>query len=310
VSPVLSLLLVLTGTLVRGVSASPATDARDRLRSRALETALARAEGEVLRAKDLHVDHSTWEDPWIARSRHYEVRTTASYFLAAKLAGDLDFLFDEFGKLLGYEDYTPAQKLAIWIFPGIDQYNALGGSGDEHSSFYGSFYADFDPASPVACYFDPNLTRLGMHVTHSACHQYLRQAFGTRPPLWVSEGLASYFALFWDWNWGNQQFRRLATTPGWIPVRELLGASLPDYLANGEDRTIELGMLFHYLLHELPETRLPAEGEPEPEASFRAYLRDILTGGDGAETGFARFVADQGGVGALEEGFRSYEFSG
>ena len=116
--PLLPILLLLTGTLVRGVGPSPAPDARDRLRSRALETALARAEGEVLRAKDLHVDHSGWDDPWIARSRHYEVRTTGSHFLAAKLAGDLDYLFDEYGKLLDYENYRPAQKLAIWIFPG------------------------------------------------------------------------------------------------------------------------------------------------------------------------------------------------
>jgi len=310
VSPLLPILLVLTGTVVRGGPARPVRGEVDRLRDRALETALARAEEELLRTKDLVVDHTSWDDPWIVRSDRYEVRTTANYFLAARLGRDLDFLFDEFGRLLDYTDYAPAQKLPIWIYPGIDQYNALGDSGDEHSSFYGSFYADFDPARPVATYFDPNLTRLGMNVTHSACHQYLRQAFGTEPPLWVSEGLASYFALFWDWSWGNQQFRRLATTPAWIPLRDLVGDSLPDYLANGEERTIELGMLFHYLLHSVPETRIPDQGEPEPDASFRAYLRDLVRGGDGSDTGFARFVEEAGGLRALEEGFQAYEFSG
>ena len=53
-----------------------------------------------------------------------------------------------------------------------------------------------------------------MQITHSALHQFLAAAFpGRTPPTWINEGLAAYFSIYWDYDWGLSEFERLRDTP-------------------------------------------------------------------------------------------------
>ena len=144
-----------------------------------------------------------------------------------------------------------------------------------------------------------------MWVTHSAAHQFIDRAFQGAPPLWVSEGLAGYFALFWDWTWGAGHLARIQTSSRYVPLGSLLTGSLPDYAGNGDDRVVELGMLFRYLLHHREATRIPEDGEAA-NSSFVTYLRSVVRGGDGAGSGFERL--DSGELQDIENGFRAFDF--
>ena len=299
------LALAVLAAIATGSAASAADG--DELYHRAIGRAIEQARGELIASRDLYVDHSTWADPWVVESEHYSVRTTASRYLAAKIANDLEYMLGQFQQLLG-TDYAPRRRYPIWILPTLGDYNNLGGSADEHSSFYGSFLATDQPGSPVATYVIENETLLGMWITHTALHQYVRDAFNTTLPTWISEGLASYFALFWDMNWGAAELSRLIAERRYVRLSHLTRAPISSYLQDGETRLHVLGMFFNYLLHHHPDTRQLPEGEPPLPASFADYLRRVVRGQSVRDTGFAALVSRN--LDQIEAEFRGYDFGG
>ena len=81
--------------------------------------------------------------------------------------------------------------------------------GAHHSSILGGFWASEHAERPVALYFDANALQVSMWATHAAFHQFAEQAFAHIPDLWVSEGLASYYSIFyWDKTWGLAELQR------------------------------------------------------------------------------------------------------
>ena len=294
--------------LGRGAPAVPAGS--DELYRRALSRTLQRAETEYLATLDLWVDHSRWDDPWLATSDHFEVRTIESYALAAEIAKSLEYLRGEWVKLLGTGNAT-AKKQAVWIFPNMAAYNQFGeGMSDQdaaqHSSAYASFYAGENAEQPVVTYFTPNRTQLGMWITHGAVHQYLQQSFAARPPTWISEGLASYFALYWDWSWGAQELKRLAAGPRFVRIERLAQDPLQAYTGTADERFIELGMLFHYLLNFCPATKNGAEGQPDA-GPFREFLRAAVRGEDVSRTHFAQMFDEAADL--LESDLKEFDFA-
>jgi hypothetical protein len=291
------------GLLVQPRVAASA-DLEDRY-DRVMATALERATKSLVEATDLWSDHATWENAWVVETEHYSVRTTASWYLANKIANDLEYMLGEFRSLLD-TDFAPSEKFQVLIYPSLAQYNAAGQNAAEHSSFYGSYYASGDPGLPVYTYFTPNQASLGMWVTHAALHQFVEQAFRVVPAAWVSEGLATYFALFWGWQWGADTLDVMKQRGRFISLRDLLGARLSGYTNNSDDRLIELGMLFKYLLHHREESRIPAEDGESSEAPFVDFLRRVVRGENGARTAFARWFSDEGQ--SIEDGLRTFEF--
>jgi hypothetical protein len=308
----MNVLLLRTAALaVSGLLFQPAPVSADRtkqrLYERVMERALTRAGDRLVASKDLWVDHSSWENAWEVSSDHFTVKTTASRFLGQKIANDLEFMLTQFQALLG-TDYRPSRRFQVWILPTLGDYNVLGqGRADEHSSFYGSYHALQEQGQPVATYYTSNTTQLGMWITHSALHQFVTEAFGGQPPLWVSEGLASYFSFFWDWQWARGEYAKLLEGRGsLIPLTQLLTAGLPEYMQDPDQRLIQLGTLFDYLLNHREDTRIPEEGEEEPSASFREYLRAVVRGGSGAQTGFANLSASE--LGTIESELRAFDW--
>jgi hypothetical protein len=266
--------------------------------------ALGRAQAQLAASTKFEVDHSRWEDPWIVRTEHYEVRTTRSYAQAASLAKSLEFMRVEFEKLLGP---APARegRHAVWIMPDLAAYNQKGESAGDHSSLLGSFHAVEFPERPVVALQSRNATELGMWVTHSATHQYVASAFGERAPTWVAEGLASYFALYWDWNYGAEELARQAKAGRLLPLERLFAEPLPAYRADPHVRFLQLGMLFHFLLNSCEATRNGATGDPET-GPFREFLRLAVRGEDTRRTDFAESL--EGTLDLLQAEFEEHEF--
>jgi hypothetical protein len=301
----ISFLLLLTG-LQASPAASPAS-----LYRRVIARALERVEGGLLAAAKFDVNHSRWEDPWVVTSEHYEVRSTRSYAQARTIADSVEFLRGELVKLVGEGRGGRTARQAIWIFPNLNAYTVFGNAnGAEHSSILGSYYASDDPAQPVATYQYDNQTLLGMWITHSAVHQFLAQSFGAQRELWIDEGLASYFALFWDWSYGAQELERIHRDREFIPLARLVRESIQDY--GGQElspirahvRFIELGMLFRFLLESCEATKNGAGGESGP---FQDYLRASVRGQDVSDSEFVKIFEED--VEQLEQGFKSFDFT-
>jgi hypothetical protein len=288
-----------------GLQGSPATKPADLYR-RAVARALTRAQAELVAGAKLDVDHSRWEDPWVVVTEHYEVRSTRSYAQARSIADSSEFLRGEMVRLLGEGRGGRTAKQPIWIFPTLAAYKVFGqANGAEHSSMWGSYYASGDPALPVATYDNGDPTQVGMWVTHSAVHQFLEQSFGTQREVWVDEGLASYFALFWNWTYGAQELERLEQTRAFLPLARLVREPLQGYLDKTHERFIELGMLFQYLLHSCDATKNGAAGDPAT-GPFQEFLRLAVRGQDVSDT---EFVASFEATALLEEDFKNFDFA-
>lgn len=278
----------------------------------ALDRALAQTSAKV-REIDPHEDHSAWENAWSVESEHYVVRTTDSYWLGQDLAAGLEVMRSHFLEVLGLESVL-GERVPIWVFPDATSYNALGASNapngqakyGNHSSFYGSFYADQDPGRPVATVLDPNGTLLRMQITHSAVHRFLADAFpGRTPPVWIDEGLASYFGLmYWDPDWCRSTFVQLRDSGRLLPLDTLLSDGIAAYGDNTGPtvRFIELAVLFDYLLRIRPDTLTAAPAEGQQRAPFRDYLVAALRGEDTSKLPAHQVLQDRA---ALDKDFRA-----
>ncbi len=302
--------LLLVGFCASAAAAPGDSDAvgSKRLYEKVLADAIAR-EGAAVREKiTLREDHSTWESAWRVESRYYEVRTTHSRAFGLEVAQGLDTMLGHFQSILDV-DYAPPAKFPIFIFPSLPEYNAFGEQhGQEHSSFMGAFYSLQHPEKAVATYYLRDHTLLQMWITHAAAHQYVAAAFPRQPPLWVDEGLAAYFSLYWAYGYGVAELERIESTNKWIPLRRLLTDDFKEYEGSAHDRWMELGMLFTYLMWEREDTRSSPDERGRPtEGPFVGYIRVVLNGGN--PSGLSVHPLLTTGRDQLEIDFRAHEFA-
>jgi hypothetical protein len=287
------------------VPLAPPSGTKD-LYARVVSRAVERTQKELLSGIDFEVDHSRWEDPWVVRTAHFELRTTHSYAQAAELGRSLEFLRERWVELLG-EGQASAAPQRIWVFPTIGDYNRFGNEvGAEHSSLLGCFYADQHPEQPVATYQNGNPTLLGMWVTHGALHQFLAQSFGPQRLTWVDEGLAAYFALFWDWSYGAEQLERIERGSSYVPLARLLADPIQAYANRPDDRFIQLGMLFYFLLDACEATKNGATGDPTT-GPFQEFLRAAVRGQDVDDSEFLQTIEEATEL--LEQDFKDFDFA-
>jgi hypothetical protein len=258
----------------------------------ALDRALRRTGEEIARTTELFEDHSTWEKAWLAESDHYTVRTIDSWFLANDLATGLDVMRGHFCETLALPE-TPAGRARVDLVPDIATYNRLGANYDQHSSFYGSFFADKEAEPAVVAALDSNPTLLRMQITHSALHQFLAAEFpGRAPPTWINEGLAAYFSIWWDYGWGLTEFERMRDAGNLIALPRLLREDVAAYATRPQTHMMELGMLFYYLLRFRDDTRTTTPDESEQRGPFRDYLLATLRGQNTAKLPMTALLAD------------------
>lgn len=285
----------------------------DRPYQRAMRRTLDDAQERLAESVDLYQDRSTWENPWVITTRRYEVRTTESFAFGNRIAQGLEVMFGEFQRTLG-SDWEPSAPLKVFVFPNLTAYNAFGEEhGAEHSSFYGSFYAADHPERPVATYYCGNDTRQNQWVTHSAAHQFVAGAFpGQTLQDSVSEGIAAYFALYYDFKGALQRFDALRSPDSmgevrFIPLDNLLQTPMAQYGDRPGDRLVELGVLSSYLLNYREDTRTQYDDSgAEIRAPFAEYIRTALSGGDPTALPIHMLVTQD--TGYLEDELRAFEF--
>ncbi|MFH0946605.1 MAG: hypothetical protein V2A76_15535 [Planctomycetota bacterium] len=275
--------------------------------ARSLDSALHRARTRLERKADLFKDHSSWENAWVVESSHYQVRTTHSRYLGEQIAAGLEEMLGHFQTLLK-TDFVPDRKFQILIFPTIPEYNAFGrDNGAEHSSFYSSFYSAQHPDGPVAAVLDTNVIWLKMRITHAAFHQYLAAVRRSTAPLWIEEGLASYFSLYWSYDYCAKEQARLVDESRLVPFDRLFSTTLESLGLNTHDLLMEMGTLFNYLRwHRLDTcTVLDAEGKVLREP-FGDYLRAVVAGADVSKMAVHRLLTEQRDK--LERDFMEFRF--
>jgi hypothetical protein len=273
---------------------------------KAVTRALERAQTRLGAGLDFEVDHSEWNDPWVVTSAHYEVRATESYLQTVELAKSQELMRNEFVTLLGEGNAKPGiQK--VWVFPRMADYNKFGNDfGEEHSSYLGSFHAVSHPEQPVVAYQNGNWKLLGMWVTHGVLHQFLAQNFGVQAPAFVDEGLASYFALFWDWQYGADQLELMKKSRRLVALERIVREPLQAYGERAGDRFLQLGMLFRFLLLGCEATRTDPALTP-PSGPFQAFLRDAVRGKNTGSSEFQQIFEQDSGL--IEDDFLEFDFS-
>jgi hypothetical protein len=262
--------------------ASGAGEAAELVDGAALERALSQAQARLEGRTRLLEDHTSWERAWVIPTRDYSVRTSLNWYIGKRLGDNLEAMLDHF-RQLGRSQWRPPEPLQVFLFPSLPEYNAFGEQyGAHHSSILGGFWASDHPERPAALYFDPNSLQVSMWATHAAFHQFAEQAFPTIPELWVSEGLASYYAIYyWDPRWGVAEFQRVVESPArYVRLRQLMREPLENYAADPQARFVELATLFHYLLNCRADTRTQKEGEVLLMAPAEDYFHDLLRGRD------------------------------
>ena len=275
---------------------------------RAMKGAIDRASLQWIDHFDLYEDHREWDRAWESESAHYRVKTTHSMLLATQLCEDLEAMLGHFQTVLG-TDYAPPERFTIYVYPNIDAYNEFGDQfGEDHSSYFGAFHSTSHPQRPVACMYLSNFQFLRMYVTHAATHQFVRAAFPATPPLWLDEAMASYFALYWNFDHGVEQVSGLQSSGTLFPLAELTRAAVDQYGTRTNDRFSQLGMLFSYLLWYREDTCSQRLESGEVVAGpFQTYVRDVLNGTPAAELDFHRWLLfdhrDE-----IDEAFRSFDF--
>ncbi len=306
------ILAVFSAFLAAGLSVAPLPSVQSKVKSacdRVVDQAFAasqrKLESGLSGGKGFWEDHSTFSNPYIARTDHYEVRTCQSFGLALRTANEMEEMLVRFQDVLG-TDYLPPARFVVLIFPTLEEYNAFGNThGDQHSSLHGSFFAPEAPDRPAVTYYtiNINLTRLRKWVTHSAFHQFAHAAFGRSVPSWIEEGLACYFDMQWARPYAVSKLPELLRSPRSLRLRNLSQFSVDNL---NDEVMIEIGMLLRYLIEEREDTRSPNGGEDDSEGPFTAYLRAVYRGANFSQN--SAHLALSRTPDAIEADFKSYDF--
>ncbi|MCA8957071.1 MAG: hypothetical protein KDC87_13415 [Planctomycetes bacterium] len=286
---------------------SPSTHtAADAAYARIMARATQAVQSELEGSTRIWDDHSTWDKAWEIESKHFRIRTTQPWAYGTKLGDGLDqmvAIMQQHGLEL---NLNGSAKGRVLLYPSIEEYNKHGNSNnaDEHSTLYGSYFGARESERPVVGVVNPSGTLVWMQITHSVTHQLLHRAYPgqTRPP-WIEEGLASYFALHWNWPWGAEELRRFQKEGNWVPVYNLLRRPVSRYGTQAHQYWIELGMLFSYLINYRADTKCTKDANGNKTGPFLDYLRDALAGKNVATHPLHAKLFEDTKV--LEDGFKS-----
>lgn len=281
------LLLVLPCALAAGVPAPPDTTVVDEAAEALLGETLAGLHAEVL-AGDLRPAPRPLEDPWVARTEHYQVSACSDPRFASWAANELELQLSAMQKWLG-TDRAPAAPFRVVIFPTLEAYNTLGEEYDARSSITGGFFANEAKDGFVATYESDNYNLMREHLTYGAFLQYADFLSPRRNvPAALEQALASYFAARASLDLASFHFDRFVAvrdrapgTPRWTPVPQLLLLGTDGFAgAEGGARRDQLVQLVSFLTYYYGPTRGGEDGAP---GLFQDYVRKAFTGQDVSE---------------------------
>jgi hypothetical protein len=262
-------LTLLGASIALGFGEPSSTDPESSAAKRVVQTAIERAQVDLGKGIDLWVDHSSWDDPWVVNSDHYQIRTTHSRALGMELSRMLERQLEEFCGLLRRDSQDLPQPMPVFVFPTLQEYNGFGSPFGAHSSAYGSFFADDHAQRPVATFYSASWVHLW--AAHSALHQLLHHTYPQATEVWLVEGLSSYFPLYWlFYDYSVRRFEKCREEGRLVALPELLEAPIEGY---DDWSFLQIGMLYSYLMHFREQTKVRLQDDGTWEGPF---LRSLL----------------------------------
>jgi len=282
-------LLVVGAASAAVVLRTPPSDPVAKVADEVFDDALQDVHASVL-SGELRAKRRTIDDPWVVRTRHYEVHACRGRHLAAWAAQSLEA---QLGWMQGFlESGTPDEPFQVRIYPDLASYNALGEEYDARSSITGAFFANRPQDGFIATYESDNYNVMLENLAYGAFLQYADFLAPDREvAVALEQAMASYFGSI-----ANSQLRlyRLeqfeAIRDGaegaapWTPVPILLVMGLDGFAADGGDggvtlgraRRTQLAQLIRFLFRHHPETRATEDGP----GLFRDYVARTFKGED------------------------------
>lgn len=254
---------------------APERESMDRAFAHALSLARSKADG-----LDFSVDHSSWEDPWVVQSDHYELRTTASRAYGVRMVNTLEGMLPIYQELFD-TDKLPQRRVPVLIHPTQEAYSQYGDDhSDERSSIWGGYFDPNNPGGAIATVFDKSDSLQRMYLVRSSCQEFIHSAFGSQNlPVSLTQGLGAYAETFWVWDFLLSRFEQLRDAGQLIPLGELLTANRDAYVDRVELFNVQLAVTITYLRMFREDTRSELNGLKLVEAgSFDEYVRKAVRG--------------------------------
>ena len=203
-----------------------------------------------------------WSSKSEFESRHYRVSSDLSRDLCRKIALELEETFRHVSRRLALGEHLEERKFQVYVFSGSGRYldyisDVFGGRGENTLGMY-------SPALKQLLVLDSTDSDMLLHtVRHEGFHQLLDSEL-ERPPLWLNEGLAEYFAAAREerggWRDGKLNEGRLAALKSarrgtLVPLERFLFQSPAEFMRTPGPSYAQAWGLVHFLRHSSRENR-------------------------------------------------------
>jgi tetratricopeptide (TPR) repeat protein len=218
-----------------------------------------------------------WSSKSEFESRHYRVSSDLTRDVCRTIALELEETFRHISRRLQLGEHLEAQKFQVYVFSGSGRYldyisDVFGGRGENTLGMY-------SPSLKQLLVLDSSDSERLLHtVRHEGFHQLLDSEL-ERPPLWLNEGLAEYFAAAREerggWRDGKPNEGRLAALKGpyqgrLLPLEDFLYQSHAEFMRDPGRSYAQAWGLVHFLRH----------SSRENQALLESLIAGLLSGKD------------------------------
>jgi tetraacyldisaccharide 4'-kinase len=150
---------------------------------------------DLSRQKDPRYARAWEQSAVVVQSRHYAIRSDLDRDMTERLAGHMDRICEEYGRLLsGLKARRSGRRLQVYLFRSHEAYLStlrLRFDADAEGTA-GMSFRDGSEITLAAWQGDRTVEQLERVLRHEGFHQYREIFFPSMPP-WVNEGLAEIF---------------------------------------------------------------------------------------------------------------------
>ena len=138
------------------------------------------------------VEPRPWAMARIKETPHYRIKTNLSEDALNDIGYVMECLYFEFKKVFKLSSDIPL-KLDVWVSRTQQEYIANGGRPGTGGIFTGAKVSANSGGTIMAFYQTRQLFNTTMVLLHEGTHQFIMLGTGTIPPIWVNEGLSTYY---------------------------------------------------------------------------------------------------------------------
>lgn len=226
-----------------------------------------------------------WSRSYSYDSKNYSVASDISKATCVRIATDLEECYRRYNSKLMRVPGKSEERFKVYCFAGkasYDEYcdDLLGAEAENSQGLYSPWLKQ------LLLWSSPEPERRERTVQHEGFHQYFHRLAGSRPPIWLNEGLAEYFeqARFVDGRWKDDQLDEVHLTlmsapKRWTHLERFVHLSDGAFRRRSALHYAESWALVHHLMNagKDPKARLQdlleglVEGLSNDEAIARAF---------------------------------------